>query len=155
MYVMSEENILLTREVPVKVMCRRLATWFALELHPNEFDKTLLEDILSRYAKSVKCRGRDTESILSDKQYKILYNVYSNFNVANSFAWSKVKFNCFNIKEFGYEVKSTRDEVCEDYMFELFSEGENVIWRIKDFKQDFNNYILKPIMYPSNESDFD
>lgn len=153
---MSEENILITREVPVKLMCRRLATWFALELQPKEFDKTLLEDILCKYGKLVKCRGRDTESILSDKQYKILYNVYANFNVANIFAWNKLKFNCFGIKEFGYEVKSSQDELCEDYIFEIFSEeGKNVIWRVKDFKQEFNNYILKPVMYSSSESDFD
>lgn len=138
-----------------KLMCRQFATWFALKLHKEGFDGETLEGILSRYAKLVKVNKRDTESALSGKQYSILQNVYEKFFISSSFEFDKLKFNCFNMSEFGeLVVKSVSGVECKDYFFEVLDEG---ILTKEEFKEKYGGLIVKRITFlvPSKTSDFD
>lgn len=138
-----------------KVMCRQFSTWFALKLHREGFDGETLEGILSRYAKLVKINNKDTESALSGKQYAMLQNVYEKFHISSSFEFDKLKFNCFNMSEFGeVVVKSVSGVECKDYFFEVMGEG---ILTKEEFKDKYSGLIVKrvSVVVPSKESDFD
>jgi len=138
-----------------KVMCRQLATWFALNLPKEGFDGEMLESILSRYAKLVKLNNKDTESALSGKQYSILNNVYEKFKISSSFEFDKLKFNCFNMSEFGeVVVKSASGIECKDYFFEVLNEG---ILTREEFKEKYGGLVVKRVAFlvPSKATDFD
>jgi len=138
-----------------KVMCRQFATWFALNLHRQGFDGETLEGILSRYAKLVKINNKDTESALSGKQYSILNNVYQKFHISSSFEFDKLKFNCFNMSEFGEVVVISVSGVeCKDYFFEVMGEG---ILTKEEFKDKYGGLIVKhkSFLVPSKPTDFD
>lgn len=138
-----------------KLICRHFSTWFALKLYREGFEGNTLESMLARYAKLVKIHNKDTETALSDKQYAILKNVYQKFKIREYFDFKKLKFNCFNMSEFGdLVVKSASGVECKDYFFEVLDEG---ILTKEEFKEKYGGLILKRIavLSPSKESDFD
>lgn len=146
-----------TRPVPSKILAKKMTTWFALRCHPESFDTELCSSILSRYWFQTRKLKKDAEDAFSNKQYDILYNIYTKFKVDNIFSWDELPMVCCDVSDFGEaQIVSDSGLICENYYFET---KDRVKYELNEFVEKFGGYI-KHTNYITelsqlNDDDFD
>jgi len=132
-------------------LCHQLAVWLILA-KPDKFENELVLNLLTTYFKKTKMYNHAKEGSLSNKQYSILYNLYSKWRVANCFSFDALKFQCVLVKEWSVPILSASGQICSEVYFETKQDGVLTKDEFVDQYGSLCKYAEK--LLPSKDDDF-
>lgn len=138
-------------------LCKAITLWIALDLKPTSFSESVARDMLGKYYCSVKKQQKDPHKCLSDKQYSLLYHIYSKFKINECFDFETIKFLCVDISAFGtLEITSRTGQLCSQFYFETKEDGIMSLIEFKDkYKHLIKHHKYMTQLPPTQEEEFD
>ena len=133
------------------LLCHQLVVWLSL-CPPDKFENALIMDMLATYFKKTKMCNQPKEQALSDKQYAILYNLYSKWRVSQCFKFADLKFQCILLKDWTIPVLSASGQTCEHIYFETKNDG--ILTQDEFIEQYGSLRAFMPCLLPSQDEDF-